>query len=114
MDLLGTIVSLLVGGAITFFVSRGYYLKASEDLRQSAGALRQETTEIRKRSEELQRYVLLLIDLLDDAGVVEVNRNPQTGEPLTVRLIRTTHSATSKGVATHDWKVIPAEEQDDR
>ncbi len=109
-----TVVGVLAGGAITFAVSRRYYRKASEDLRQEAGDLRQETTEIRKRSEELQRYVLLLIDLLDDAGVVEVNRDPQTGEPLTVRLIPITHSTTSKGVATHDWKVIPAEKQDDR
>ena len=102
-----TIISLLVGSAITFYFSRKYYLKASEDLRREAEALRQETTELRRRSEELQRYVLLLIDLLDDAGVVEAKRDPRTGEILTVRLLRITHSATAKGVATHETKVIP-------
>jgi len=116
-----TSASILFGGAITFLASWRYYRKASEDLRREAGALRQETTEIRRetaeirteatalrgRSEELLRYVLVLIDLLDNAGVVEAKRNPRTGEILAARLLRTTHSATAKGVASYDWKVIP-------
>jgi len=100
-------VSILLGGAITIGVSRRYYRKASDDLRREAGALRQETTELRRRSQELQRYVLVLIDLLDDAGVVEAKRDPRTGEILAVRLLRITHSATAKGVPTHEAKVIP-------
>ena len=102
-----TIVSLILGGLIALGVSWWFYRRAAEDLRREAGALRQETTELRRRSEELQRYVLLLIDLLDDAGVVEAKRDPRTGEILAVRLLRITHSATAKGVATHETKVIP-------
>jgi hypothetical protein len=134
-----TVVSLLIGGVIgaltSYFISWWYYRKASEDMRRELGALRQETTELRSISSDIQRYLLSLIDHLDNAGVVEVARNPQTGEPLAVRLRRTTHpTATAKGVASHDWKVIPrkdipagdysaaedilrdlrAEEQDDR
>jgi hypothetical protein len=110
-----TVVGVLAGGAITFAVSRRYYRKASEDLRQEAGDLRQETTEIRRRSEELLRYVRLLIDLLEDAGVIAVERDPRTGEPLTVRVLRITHpTATAKGVASHETRVSRAEEQDNR
>jgi len=133
-----TVVSLLIGGVIgaltSYFISRWYYRKASEDMRRELGALRQETTELRSSSSDTLRYLLSLIDHLESAGVVEVNRNPRTGEPLAVRRLRTTHSATAESVASHDWKVIPrkgipagdysaaeailrdlrAEEQDDR
>ena len=107
-----TVVSLLIGGVIgaltSYFISRWYYRKASEDMRRELGALRQETTELRSSSSDTLRYLLSLIDYLDSAGVVEVKRNPQTGEPLAVRSVPITHpTATAKGVASHDWKVIP-------
>ena len=95
---------------------------AAEDLRREAGALSRETTElrreteeIRRRSSDLLRYIELLINLLEVAGVVDVKRNPKTGEILTVRTIPITHpTATARGMPTHDREIIPRGEQNDR
>jgi hypothetical protein len=58
-----TLISIAVGGFITFLVTRWYYDRASGDLEREAG--------------ELKDYTVMLINYLDDAGVIEVERDAQ-------------------------------------
>ena len=68
-----TLISIAVGGLITFLVTRWYYARASGDLEREAG--------------ELKDYTVMLINYLDDAGVIEVERDAQ-GNPIRVRVIK--------------------------
>jgi hypothetical protein len=68
-----TLISIAVGGFITFLVTRSYYERASGDLEREAG--------------ELKDYTVMLINYLDDAGVIEVERDAQ-GNPIRVRVIK--------------------------
>jgi hypothetical protein len=68
-----TLISIAVGGFITFLVTRWYYNRASGDLEREAG--------------ELKDYTVMLINYLDDAGVIEVERDVQ-GNPIRVRVIK--------------------------
>ena len=68
-----SVISIAVGGLITFFVTRWYYERASGDLEREAG--------------ELKDYTVMLINYLDEAGVIEVERDAQ-GNPVRVRVIR--------------------------
>ena len=68
-----TLISIAVGGLITFLVTRWYYARASGDLEREAG--------------ELKDYTVMLINYLDDAGVIEVERDAQ-GDPIRVRVIK--------------------------
>lgn len=68
-----TLISLAVGGFITFLVTRRYYDRASGDLEREAG--------------ELKDYTVMLINYLDDAGVIAVERDAQ-GNPIRVRVIK--------------------------
>ena len=67
------LISIVVGGFITFLVTRSYYERASGDLEREAG--------------ELKDYTVMLINYLDDAGVIEVERDAQ-GNPIRVRVIK--------------------------
>lgn len=58
-----TLLSVAAGGIITFLTTRQYYEKASKDLEREAV--------------ELRKYSVMLINLLDDAGVVNVDRDNQ-------------------------------------
>ena len=75
---LTTFVSLFVGGMITWIVSRQYYRKASEDLREEASALREQTNVVLRA---LQEHSI--------TGNVEYNTNPDTGEPEGIVIRRT-------------------------
>ena len=68
-----TLISIAVGGFVTFLVTRWYYERASGDLEREAG--------------ELKDYTVMLINYLDDAGVIEVERDAQ-GNPIRVRVIK--------------------------
>ena len=66
-------LSVLIGGVITLIVSGVFYWFASRDLR--------------RESNELKAYTVMLINYLDDAGVIEVERDTH-GNPVRVRVIR--------------------------
>jgi hypothetical protein len=67
------LIAIAVGGLITFLVTRWYYERASGDLEREAS--------------ELKNYTVMLINYLDDAGVIEVERDAR-GDPVRVRVIR--------------------------
>src|SRR5215218_776039 len=64
-------LSVLIGGAITLVVSSVFYGLAARDLKREASELRQ--------------YTIMLINLLDDEGVINVERDAH-GNP--IRVIR--------------------------
>ncbi len=73
-----TVLSVLAGGAITAYFSRRYYQKASDDLNTAADGLREE-------SEKLERFSILMLRAIEElgaSGTVELNRDPDTGEPI--------------------------------
>jgi hypothetical protein len=67
------LIAIAVGGLITFLVTRWYYERASADLEREAS--------------ELKDYTVMLINYLDDARVIEVERDAH-GDPVRVRVIR--------------------------
>ena len=73
MTIILTLISIVVGGSITFLVTRWYYARASGDLEREAN--------------ELKDYTVMLVNYLDDAGVIEVERDAQ-GNPIRVRVIK--------------------------
>ena len=73
MTIILTLISIVVGGSITFLVTRWYYARASGDLEREAN--------------ELKVYTVMLVNYLDDAGVIEVERDAQ-GNPIRVRVIK--------------------------
>ncbi len=73
ITIVSTLISLAVGGLITFLVTRWYYDRASGDLEREAG--------------ELKDYTVMLLNYLDDAGVIAVERDAQ-GSPVRVRVIK--------------------------
>jgi hypothetical protein len=94
-----TLISIAVGGLVTFLVTRWYYERAYRDLEREA--------------DELKDYTVMLIKYLDEAGVIEVERDAH-GNPTRVRVIEVTHNATAKGVPSHQYEVIRRGEQDDK
>jgi hypothetical protein len=62
------VVGSLVAGVISWWVTKRYYVKASEDLRQAASALKQETLEVGRLS-------TLILKSLEEGEVVELNRD---------------------------------------
>ena len=73
MIIILTLISIVVGGSITFLVTRWYYARVSGDLEREAN--------------ELKDYTVMLVNYLDDAGVIEVERDAQ-GNPIRVRVIK--------------------------
>jgi acyl-CoA synthetase (AMP-forming)/AMP-acid ligase II len=65
-DFLLALVGILIGGAIAALVSRYYYQRASEDLREAAERLRQHTT--------------LIANALEAGPPIEFVKDEQTGE----------------------------------
>ena len=66
-------LSALIGGVITLVVSSAFYSLATRDLKRT--------------SDELNGYTIMLVNYLDDAGVIEVERDAR-GNPVRVRPIR--------------------------
>jgi type II secretory pathway component PulJ len=67
LTIVTALLSMLVGGAITWLVSRSYYLRASEDLTKEANNLRHLTE--------------LMLRGMEAAGWVKYNRNAE-GKPV--------------------------------
>ncbi|MDP9456057.1 MAG: hypothetical protein M3Q60_09755 [Actinomycetota bacterium] len=84
-NVLITVLSVLVGGLITAYFSRRYYVKASEDLKQE--------------TDHLKRYNIMLLRLLDQAGLIPVKWDEQ-GNPL---------MEVTKSVTTY-WRVEAKED----
>ena len=68
-----TLIAVAVGGFITFLVTRRYYDRASGDLEREAN--------------ELKDYTVMLVNYLDDAGVIAVERDEHSN-PIRVRVIK--------------------------
>jgi hypothetical protein len=68
-----TLIAIAVGGVVTFLVTRWYYERASGDLEREAG--------------DLKDYTVMLINYLDDARVIDVERDAH-GNPVQVRVIK--------------------------
>jgi hypothetical protein len=68
-----TLFSIAVGGVVTFLVARWYYERATEDLEREAS--------------ELKDYTVMLVNYLDDARMVDVERDAH-GDPVRVRVIK--------------------------
>jgi hypothetical protein len=67
------LISIAVGGGVTFLVARWYYERASGDLKREAG--------------ELKDYTVMMINYLEDASVIAVERDAH-GDPVRVRVVR--------------------------
>jgi hypothetical protein len=68
-----TVISIAVGGVIAFLVTRWYYERTSGDLEREAS--------------ELRDYTITLINYLDDARIIDVERDAH-GKPVRVRVIK--------------------------
>jgi hypothetical protein len=67
ITVVSTLVSIAVGGSITFLVTRRYYVRASEDLRQE--------------TDNLRRLTIMLLHLMDQADLIPIKWDEQ-GNPL--------------------------------
>jgi hypothetical protein len=72
----------------------------------------QASKELRREANEIRKYNIMLIDFLDDAGVIDVKRDAE-GNPIQVRVRKVSMGATATGVASLQTKVIRRGEQDD-
>jgi len=91
VNIVSVIVSVFIGAIVTWFVARVYYKKAGD-------ALRQEATELR-------RLTKLVLHGLEDAGLIELNRDA-SGTPigLIVKMsvkLRGSGSMSAKGKVIH-------------
>jgi hypothetical protein len=68
-----TLIAIAVGGVVTFLVTRWYYQRTSGVLEREAG--------------DLKDYTVMLINYLDDARVIDVERDAH-GNPVQVRVIK--------------------------
>jgi hypothetical protein len=68
-----TVISIAVGGVVTFVLTRWYYVRASGDLEREAS--------------ELRDYTFTLINYFDDARMIDVERDAH-GKPVRVRVIK--------------------------
>jgi hypothetical protein len=91
-----TVISLAVGGVVTFLVTRWYYESTSRDLEREAS--------------ELRDYTVTLINYFDDARMIDVERDAH-GKPVRVRVIK--HAGTdSVGISDSvDNKLTPETHQ---
>jgi hypothetical protein len=68
-----TLFSIAVGGVATFLVARWYCERATGNLEREAS--------------ELKDYTIMLVDYLDDAGMIDVERDAH-GDPVRVRVVK--------------------------
>lgn len=95
MDIASTVVSttvsVLLGGLITWYVSRKYYVDASKDLTEKVG--------------ELYSLTIIAIEALENAGVIVVERGAH-GNPIKVHHLEASAAGTSTAEAS--LSVAPA------
>jgi hypothetical protein len=94
-----TVISIAVGGVVTFFVTRWYYERASRDLEREAS--------------ELRDYTVTLINYLDDARMIDVERDAH-GKPVRVRVINREVSDPVGISDSADTKLTPETHQSGR
>jgi hypothetical protein len=73
-----TVGSVGAGGLVTWYFSKRYYKRASDDLNVAAKELKEE-------SDKLERFSILMLRAVEElgaSGTVELNRDPETGEPI--------------------------------
>lgn len=109
MDLLLTVlthplVSLVLGGLITLYVSRRYYQKASKDLNDAMGGLHEESKKLRDRNDLIFRA---LREFSQSGNVIEYNEDPETGEPIGLHIKRAI-GVTAKSNVSLDKQVTRA------
>jgi hypothetical protein len=78
-----TLISIAVGGVVTFVLTRWYYGRASADLE--------------RETSELKDYTFALINYLDAARMIDVERDAH-GDPVRVQVIKR-EVADSVGIA---------------
>ena len=67
--LISAVIGNVIGGAITFVVSRFFYMRAASDLKQAAQELKQEARELKQQTQLIMRALRegLDIELTQDA-----------------------------------------------
>ena len=84
---ISTLVGVIAGGLVNAYFSwRG-------------------SRELRREADVIKKYNLMLIDFLDDAGVIDVKQDAK-GNAIQIRVVKVDHDARATGVATHQTKVI--------
>ena len=73
-DLILWALGVIIGGVITFLVSRRYYVKASNDLRKH---YEQASEELRKEADELKKATRLVLRSLEEGTPVTLNKNEE-------------------------------------
>jgi hypothetical protein len=63
------VVSNVIGGAITWFVSHRYYKRAGEELHT-------EVENLRREAKELRRFNMIMLHAMEDQKWVKFNRDP--------------------------------------
>ncbi len=89
------LLSLLIGSAISIVASWIFYLLASKDLR--------------RETERLRRYNIMLLHFLDDADAIDVTWGPN-GEP--IRIVEAEMTATAQTSVSMEAEVIRAKDKD--
>jgi len=68
------ILGVIFGGLITWYWSKHYYKKASEELKKEAGGLKSET-------EKLRKFTKMILQGMEIANLVTITKDPQ-GDPV--------------------------------
>jgi hypothetical protein len=95
-DIVPLLVGVVIGGVITWLVSRHYYKKAGDELKREAT--------------ELRRLTNLVLHGLEDAGSVKLNRD--TSGKVIGLIIEASAKATGVGLAPAEGEVIQGESSD--
>lgn len=107
-SIITTVLSVIVGGAITAYFSRRYYEKASKELEAEASKLRAQSN-----------LMLRALQEFSTTGDVEYKTNAETGEPegLSVKRTAKGHMGKSGGEAHVEMgrteSEAPAEERNE-
>ena len=88
-----SLISIAIGGVVSFLGSRWYYERALGDLEREAG--------------ELKDYTVMLFNSLADARLIDVERDTH-GNPVRVRVIK--QEVTDSGGISDSAEAKPARE----
>lgn len=83
-----TLIGALVGGSLSFLATWWFYRRAAEDLRVQTYRLRKQSDRLGKQSNQLRKLNVLALRGLEEAGLVEFNRDEE-GNPAGLRVTRT-------------------------
>ena len=97
-----TLLGVLFGGVITAGFSWYFYQRASQELKDEAAALRAETA-------RLKHHTTLILRGLEEAGLVELNWDGETGE---IRGMVVKISGVASGVGSASGTLTEADDAD--